>query len=196
MLPPLPRTPRRRTTGLSSTLESKRPSAPGTITSRHGARDVPAARLSLRVPPRVRTRPPPARRCTYTQTRSRPLPSPPFQVPFQKSINVTYRAGPGQPNDSVYMIVRGVEGVPVSVDGWTLSAAQMATARLQLQVVTGTYAPLAYVTVADVPTGAGFILLHTLSFAAGNLNTLEGCYRVMTPYSAPYPGQLLSSGTE
>ena len=122
--------------------------------------------------------------------------SPTLQVPFQKSINITYRAGAGQPNDSIYMIVRGVEGVPLSIGGWTLSPTQMATARLQLQVVTGTFAPLAYITVADVPTGAGAIFLHTLSFAAGNLATLEGCYRVMTPHATPYPGQLLSSGTE
>lgn len=64
------------------------------------------------------------------------------------------------------------------------------------QVVSGTFPPLAYVTVADVPTGAGFIYQHTLAFSAGNLNTLEGCYRAMTPYGTPYPGQLLSSGTE
>lgn len=96
-------------------------------------------------------------------------------MPFQRSINVTYMSGPGRADDTIYMIARGVEGVPLSVGGWTLSPAQMATARLHLQVLTGVFQPLEYVTVADVPSGSGFIFQHTLSFSAGNLNTLEGC---------------------
>jgi len=36
-----------------------------------------------------------------------------MRIPFQASINVTYTAGPGQPNDSIYMIVS------VSVRGLT-----------------------------------------------------------------------------
>ena len=44
-------------------------------------------------------------------------------------------AGPKQPDDTIYMIARGVESVPITIGGWTLSASQMATARLKLQVM-------------------------------------------------------------
>lgn len=54
-----------------------------------------------------------------------------FRVPFQKSINITYRAGPGQPaSDVIYMIVRGAENLPITIGGVTLPT----TARMNLQV--------------------------------------------------------------
>lgn len=116
-----------------------------------------------------------------------------FRVPFQKSINITYRAGPGQPaSDVIYMIVRGAENLPITIGGVTLPT----TARMNLQITNATFSPLDYVTLVDVPTGNGLVFMQTLTFAAGNLNTLEGCYHAYTPYSTPYPGLLLSTGTE
>ena len=38
--------------------------------------------------------------------------------------------------------------------------------------------------------------MHTLAFDAPNLNTLEACYHLHSPYSEPWPGRLLSSVTE
>ena len=40
-----------------------------------------------------------------------------FRIPFQKSINVTFKAGPGQPDDTIYIIVRGAENLPINIGG-------------------------------------------------------------------------------
>lgn len=58
-----------------------------------------------------------------------------------------------------------------------------------MQITNATFSPLDYVTLVDVPTGNGLVFMQTLTFAAGNLNTLEGCYHAYTPYSTPYPGE-------
>ena len=51
--------------------------------------------------------------------------------------------------------------------------------------------------VADIPSPAsGLLFQHTLAVQSGNLNFLEGCYHMYTPYDQPYPGVLLSTGTE
>ncbi len=117
-----------------------------------------------------------------------------FRVPFQRSINITYQAGVNQPNDVIYMIVRGAENLPLQIGGVNIPADS--GARLVLQVVNTTLQPLEYVNVVDIPYGSGLIFQHTLSFSAGNLNTLEGCYHLYSPYSASFPGMLLSTGTE
>jgi hypothetical protein len=112
-------------------------------------------------------------------------------------------------------IVRGAENVPITIGGITVPS----TARLNLQVTNNTYAPLAYIPIINVKSGNGLFFMHTLSFAAGNLNTLEGttliipnagsactasrwlrflagCYHAYTPYNTSYPGLLMSTGTE
>jgi hypothetical protein len=115
-----------------------------------------------------------------------------FRIPFQSSINVTYRAGPGKGNDVIYMIVRGAENLPISIGGVAIPT----TARMQLQVNSLVLAPLEYLNIVDVPYGSGLIFSTTLAFVAPNLNTLEGCFRLESPYSTPYPGMLLATGTE
>jgi hypothetical protein len=94
------------------------------------------------------------------------------RLPFQQSVKVTYQAAPGQPDDVIYMIVRGAENLPITIGGITLPT----TAKMNLQIVNATFPPLGYVNVVDVPSGNGAWLMHTLSFTAANLNTLEGCY--------------------
>jgi len=117
-----------------------------------------------------------------------------FRIPFQKSINITFKFPPGINDDVIYMIVRGAENLPVSIGGVDIPVAT--GARMNLQVVQGIYQPLEYINVVDIPTGSGMIFQHTLSFEAANLNTLEGCYHMYTPYNTPFPGLLLSTGTE
>lgn len=90
-------------------------------------------------------------------------------------------------------IVRGAEtNIPIIIGGVTVPL----TGRMNLQITNATYAPLDYVTLVDAPSGNGLLFHHTLTFTAGNLNTLEGCYHAYTPYSAAYPGLLMSTGTE
>lgn len=35
-----------------------------------------------------------------------------------------------------------------------------------------------FVTIASLPSGTGFMFMHTISVKSGNLNFLEGCYRI------------------
>lgn len=74
-----------------------------------------------------------------------------FRIPFQASVNVTYRAGPGQSDDVIYMIVRGTENLPIQVAGYTLPT----TARMNLQITQGSFAPLAWVPIMTAPSGQG-----------------------------------------
>jgi len=115
-----------------------------------------------------------------------------IRIPFTRSIRVTYTAGPGQPDDSIYLIVRGSENMPTLIGGLPLPP----TARLRLAITNATFPALAYVPLISAPNATGLYFMHTLSFTSGNLNTLEGCYHAYTPADAPFPGLLLSSGTE
>lgn len=117
-----------------------------------------------------------------------------FRVPFQQSINITYQQGPGGvATDTIYMIVRGSENLPMVIGGVALPA----TARLGLTVVDRALQPLEWVDVISAPAGTvGMAFTHTLSYAGVNLNTLEGCYHAYTPANAPFPGFLVSTGTE
>jgi hypothetical protein len=95
------------------------------------------------------------------------------------------------------MIARGAENVPIAIGGVILPT----TARMNLQITSGVFQPLAYIPLASVASGSGLFFMNTLSFAANGVggsaaNTLEGCVRFISPASAQYPGFLLSSGTE
>src|SRR5436190_177380 len=96
------------------------------------------------------------------------------RVPFQKSIRVTGKLPPNTgDNKIIWIIVRGTENLPTSFQGFQLPS----NARLTLQKIENqVYDPLAWVPVADVPSGRGLLLSHTLAVASGNLNFLEGCY--------------------
>ncbi len=89
------------------------------------------------------------------------------------------------------MIVRGAENLPLSFGGVPLPT----TARMQLQVFNQTVQPLEYVPIVNIPTGNGMVVLVTLAFSAANLNTLEGCVRLLANGES-YPGTLLATGTE
>ena len=73
----------------------------------------------------------------------------PRRFPFQKSVNVTFKAGPGQPDDVIYIIVRGAENLPINIGGILLPT----TARMNLQKINKTIAPLDFVNVVDQVRG-------------------------------------------
>jgi hypothetical protein len=118
------------------------------------------------------------------------------RVPFYKNLVVTYQSGAGQPDTTVWVLVKGVENLAIDVGGVAVPTAGGA-ARLVLQQINATVAPLQFVNVVDVPTGYdGVVLGFTLAVSSGNLNCLEGCFHLFTPPTAPWPGLLLSTGTE
>jgi hypothetical protein len=116
------------------------------------------------------------------------------RVPFQKSIRITGKL-PADSGDNklIWIIVRGTEDLPTSFEGFQLPP----TARLTLHKIENqTFAPLAWVPVADIPTGHGLLVSHTLAVNSGNLNFLEGCYHAYVQYDVPFPGIIVSTGTE
>ena len=116
------------------------------------------------------------------------------RIPFQKSIRITGKLPPTSgDNKIIWIIVRGTENLPTALNGFLLPP----TARLQLHKIENqVYDPLAWVTVADVPSGHGLLLSHTLSIVSGNLNFLEGCYHAYPERNQPFPGVIASTGTE
>ena len=120
-----------------------------------------------------------------------------IRVPFQASVVVTFQAGAGQPRGvMVFLQARGVDGLSLSdvIPGVPIPA----TARLRLSTALGvSYAPLDYMTLADIPAPAsGALLMTTLWWESASSNTIEGCVRAFTPAAAPWPGLLLSTGFE
>lgn len=116
-----------------------------------------------------------------------------IQVPF-KSLRITFQKRSGDKNGVIWTIVRGIENAPLRVGALELPTA----ARLQLQVTERTLRPLEFVDVARVPAPkSGVVFLHSMAVASGNWNFMEGCYHLFAPAaSAPWPGQLLSTGME
>jgi len=124
-----------------------------------------------------------------------------FPIPFTKSIRITGRVSfdgvnpaPGNVSQTIFVIVRGSENIHAYKGRYVIPG----TAKLMLQkLVNFTIQPLDYVNVVDIPSSqSGVIFFHTLSVESGNLNFLEGCYHLYSPYDAAFPGVLLSTGTE
>jgi len=123
-----------------------------------------------------------------------------IRIPFQKSIRITGRCdpsyGPGC-TATLWVIVRGTENLPIHVGGVMIPS----TSRMILQQLnSAVYAPLDWVTIASIDESAaqhqGALFFHTLAVTSGNLNFLEGCYHAYSPASAPFPGVIISTGTE
>eukprot|EP01012_Entosiphon_sulcatum_P012645 TRINITY_DN1796_c0_g1_i1.p1 TRINITY_DN1796_c0_g1~~TRINITY_DN1796_c0_g1_i1.p1 ORF type:complete len:434 (-),score=26.86 TRINITY_DN1796_c0_g1_i1:9-1310(-) len=117
-----------------------------------------------------------------------------FRVPFYNNITITAQRTAGL-SGGFYIIVRGALDVDLRIGDVVLDPKYQP--RLILQKFQQTVQPLDYVTITSVPSGlSGLQFMHTISVASGNLNFLEGCYHAYTPFSLPYPGVLLSTGTE
>eukprot|EP00730_Choanoeca_flexa_P015451 TRINITY_DN7097_c0_g1_i1.p1 TRINITY_DN7097_c0_g1~~TRINITY_DN7097_c0_g1_i1.p1 ORF type:complete len:442 (+),score=76.10 TRINITY_DN7097_c0_g1_i1:28-1326(+) len=114
-----------------------------------------------------------------------------FQIPFLKSVRVTVQ-NTVRNSGGFYMIARGVANKKISIGGIDIPE----TARLVLQKQHLTMQPLDFLDVAKVESGSGLMFMSTLAVRSGNLNFLEGCFHAYTPVSMPWPGILLSTGTE
>ena len=115
------------------------------------------------------------------------------RVPFGKSVRVTMALPSWAPEAiAAWVIVRGVEGMPIVLEGVQLPA----EARMQLIKTNATVKPLDWVNFVDLPSGQGLIFLTSLFVRSGNLNFLEGCFHLYTPPATQFPGLLLSSGCE
>jgi len=114
-----------------------------------------------------------------------------FRIPFQKSIRVTVQHQTGS-FGGFYIIVRGAPNIPIDIGGVAIPS----KAKLLLQRFEQTVQPLAWVPVVNVPSGNGLFFMHTLSVSSPNLNFLEGCYHQYVPPTQPFPGTVLSTGTE
>jgi len=112
-----------------------------------------------------------------------------IKIPFAKSIKVTCEQPPSEPTGIFWFIVRGIEGVPITVGGIQLPP----SARLHVLQFNQTFSPLALVNAVNVANTAGALVMWTLSVGSGNLNFLEGCVRCFIDGG---PQMLLSSGTE
>jgi hypothetical protein len=114
-----------------------------------------------------------------------------FRIPFQRSVRVTVQHLTGT-FGGFYIIVRGAPNLAINIGGVNIPS----TAKLLLQRFEQTVPPLAWVPVVNVPTGNGLFFMHTLSVVSNNLNFLEGCYHQYSPVNQPFPGTVLSTGTE
>jgi hypothetical protein len=114
-----------------------------------------------------------------------------FKIPFQKSIRVTIQHVSGN-FGGFYMIVRGTPSTQINIGGIQLPK----NAKLKLIKTNKIFKPVDWVPLVDIPQGSGLFFMHSLSVNSGNLNFLEGCYHQYTPYNAPFPGTVLSTGTE
>ena len=94
---------------------------------------------------------------------------------------------------AIYMILRGCENIPIVVADMTLPR----TARLALHKIENKrYQPLEWVPIVDLAEGTGLVYQTALAVESGNLNFLEGCYHLYSPHNQPFPGTVLSTGTE
>lgn len=113
-----------------------------------------------------------------------------FRVPFQKSIVVTAKHLTTNVG-GFYMIVRGSTNIPITIGDYQIPT----NAKLNQYSNGAVFEPLEFVTIAQVPSGAGVFFMHTIAVRSGTMNFLEGCYHLIYPGQS-FPGTLLSSGTE
>jgi len=114
-----------------------------------------------------------------------------FRIPFGKKIRITVQSMNGT-GGGFYIILRGLPNFAFDIGGYPIPK----TARMKLQVFDRDVDPIAWVPIADIPGGSGLFFMHTLAVRSGNLNFLEGCYHQYSPYNQPFPGTILSTGTE
>jgi len=113
-----------------------------------------------------------------------------FRIPFQKQIRITWQAS--ETYGGMYIIVRGAPNLPIVIGDFTVPS----SSKLILHNQKVTLQPLQYFDVVYVPSGNGLHFFHTLAVQSDNLNFLEGCYHQYAPPNQPYPGTVLSTGTE
>lgn len=122
-----------------------------------------------------------------------------FRIPFYSSLRVTYMLRPGHKPGPIYMQVRGVENLPISLEGASVPTGTGGSpkARMVLQRNNKTLSPLEYLNLVDLPAGTqGLVFQTMLSFSAASINTLGGCVHWYGTSAEKFPGVLLATGTE
>eukprot|EP00040_Diaphanoeca_grandis_P001086 m.17442 g.17442 ORF g.17442 m.17442 type:complete len:482 (-) comp11512_c0_seq1:40-1485(-) len=120
-----------------------------------------------------------------------------FKIPFETSVRITIQSSDGKSYNGFYMIVRGgLLNTPLTIGDVALPP----NAKLQLQKFEGPMQPLEVLNIVSVPKGMkGQFFMSALAVnneGVGGLNFLEGCYHMYDPADEPFPGTLLSTGTE
>jgi len=119
-----------------------------------------------------------------------------YRIPFAKSLKVTYALPSNYSSDSIYLIIRGIENMPLNIGGVEIPLPE---ARLQLQKRSATIQPMDFISFVDIPASAnldGYVFQTTMQFESPNPNTLEGCVHWYDGSNRTWPGTLLASGTE
>eukprot|EP00937_MAST-01D_sp_MAST-1D-sp2_P005861 g5861.t1 len=116
-----------------------------------------------------------------------------IRIPFYKSVRITAQVPQGANDYNVYSIFRGMDGVPLTVGGFTMPYG----AKLELQRRTGNYGSFRFIPIVDVPSGSGAIFAHTLAVQGHpQFYYLEGCFHMFSPRHQKFPGLVLSTGAE
>eukprot|EP01006_Ploeotia_vitrea_P017924 TRINITY_DN49166_c0_g1_i1.p1 TRINITY_DN49166_c0_g1~~TRINITY_DN49166_c0_g1_i1.p1 ORF type:complete len:423 (-),score=54.08 TRINITY_DN49166_c0_g1_i1:764-2032(-) len=116
-----------------------------------------------------------------------------YRIPFKKNITVTTQKMSGT-SGGFFMIVRG-KMIPAPPTFFKLHLVHYQQSEVPpLQWVPAV--SLSSSSLKAMGAAGGYIFQHTLAVASGNENFLEGCYHAYTPYTAPFPGIVLSTGTE
>ena len=112
-----------------------------------------------------------------------------FKIPFQKSIRITMQA---QNLFVLYTIFRGGINLPLQIGGVDIPK----TAKMVQTRINQVYERMDFVPIVNITSGSGMFFMHTLAVRSNNLNFLEGCYHLFSPINQPWPGTVLSTGTE
>jgi len=122
-------------------------------------------------------------------------------IPFYVSIRVTLQLPLWwpSPTERIFAMVRGVDNLAVSINGFQLPAG----ARLVASVANSSLAPLDFHDLVSIPPGTTGLMLGAMidmqlyGAGAGSLNSLEGCWHAHVPPTTPFPGSfLLGTGAE
>ena len=118
-----------------------------------------------------------------------------FRIPFT-SVRITYQINPSQTSTGeIWTIVRGTEGMS---EGFQIGDVRVPpSARLKLLKTEKSLAPLEFVDLVDIPTGAGLLFMSSMSIKSQlNFNFMEGCFHYYDHGYTEFPGMILSTGME
>jgi len=119
-------------------------------------------------------------------------------IPFSKSIRVTLQLPVVLPTKDAYVMVRGVENIPLRIGSLDLPP----EARLQTILKMSVNLPvLSFHRLVDLDNGQGFLFGTMIDLNmddSGTLNSLEGCWHAYFPGTVynEFPGLLLGTGSE
>jgi len=116
-----------------------------------------------------------------------------IKIPFQKNIRVTWQSANGTENDNIFIIVRGDPNIPIDIGGVVIPQ----NARMHLISQSKRVKPLGYLNIVNIDQSrSGLFFFITMAVVTRDIYAMEGCIRFFSPPNQPFPGTLLSTGTE